>query len=158
MHQAQPSQLAQQQAHIGFGATLLTRQRPDPGWIVLPCQQPGLQTCPQCTVGFAQLHLVIGQMQPGPAAGQGAVFEQFIQQADERRPFQGQGYEAAQAVTVRAELVGLLLMETRQLRQHLLLERLPLGVGEQQLALPRSHHQYILRQMPGFAQAIELPL
>ncbi|MNN32213.1 hypothetical protein D3C81_1459260 [compost metagenome] len=49
-------------------------------------------------------------------------------------------------------------MKTRQVLQHLLLQRLPLGVGEQQLPLPRGHHQYSFWQLPGCAQAIELPL
>ncbi|EJT85620.1 hypothetical protein PPS11_07140 [Pseudomonas putida S11] len=100
---------------------------------------------------------MIGQVQPRPAAGNGAVFEQLIQQADKSGPLQRQGSKAAQAVAVRAELVGLLFMEPRQLLQHLALERLPPGTGKQQLALPRSHHQHIFRQLPGFAQAIELP-
>ncbi|MNC73107.1 hypothetical protein D3C75_1242520 [compost metagenome] len=84
-------------------------------------------------------------MQPWPAAGDGAVVEQFIQQTDECRPFQRQGYKAPQAITVRAKLVGLLLVKARQLFQNLLLERLPLGVGEQQLALPGGHHPHIVR-------------
>ncbi|MNH12491.1 hypothetical protein D3C79_720350 [compost metagenome] len=85
-------------------------------------------------------------MQPWPAAGYQLVIEQFIQQADKRRALQRQGGEAAQAVAVRAELVGLLFVEPRQLLQQLAPQCLPLAFGKQQLALARGYHQHIIGQ------------
>jgi hypothetical protein len=97
-------------------------------------------------------------MQPWPAAGYHLLIEQLIDQTDKRRALQRQGGEAPQAVTVRAELVRLLLVKTRQLFQQLMPQRKPLSFGKQQRALARGYHQHIVGQQPGIALAIELAL
>ncbi|MNC82237.1 hypothetical protein D3C75_1356720 [compost metagenome] len=58
---------------------------------------------------------MFGQMQPGAVANDCTTGEQFIQQADEGRTLQRQGGKAAQPIPVGAELIGLLLMQVRQL-------------------------------------------
>ncbi|MNF77868.1 hypothetical protein D3C76_923090 [compost metagenome] len=58
---------------------------------------------------------MFGQMQPGAVANNGAAGEQLIQQADKGRTLQRQGGKAAQPIPVGAELIGLLLMQVRQL-------------------------------------------
>lgn len=130
MHQPQSRQLAQQQAYIGLGAFFLARQCPYPRRIVSASLQPWLQARPERLIRGTELNLMIRQMQPGAAAGYGAFGQQLLEQTDEPRPVQWQRRETAQPVTVRAQLIGLLLVKGRQLGQHTLLERLPLACSE----------------------------
>ncbi|MNE17016.1 hypothetical protein D3C76_977590 [compost metagenome] len=140
VHLPQAPELAQQQAHLGLIGFYRPGQIAYPGRIERAFFKQRLQLAPQLGVGIAQAYLVPGQMQPGPATDQPAAGEQLIHQADECRTFQCQGNEATQTIAIRAELIRLLLMETRQPLQHCGLQCKPMLIGEQQRSLPGSDY------------------